>query len=444
MKTVHWLTTLALFTASCDVILVLNFGGTIRFAQLMMLGVIVCALIHIVQTGKILWPRGGYALAAWCLLQGLLISQSSAIGVSIQLYLLLLFIIAGVYATLQLYGRSTLVEPLMKVYLLSFVFVAIFGLIQFVSPALHLGRPLVAQWIVHGLIPRINGFSYEPSYFATYLILGWIMLIDLRVTRAQITQSRRWFYLLLLVSLALFLSTSKTAWILMLAEGGSRLWPAVVRPLRLQIGRLRAGRLILPFPRFKVVFWTAAALIAFSGFLLAVNRVVDLNQLLAGTGINGTAAHSVNDRNDRFLDTLHVIVQHPFIGRSLGGVAGNIAASYGHTVTNATELRTYWGFPAPLDILAASGLWAFLPFLWFFFAITRGERSLIRARWADERSKWLHALIRALIFEWLALLADQNLLRLYFWFHVTMIVVVGYNLRYSPAETPSAESLVPA
>ena len=65
--------------------------------------------------------------------------------------------------------------------------------------------------------------------------------------------------------------------------------------------------------------------------------------------------------------------------------------------------------------------------------ITFGERKLMKANWADDRAKWLHALIRALAFEWLILLGDQYLIRVYFWFHVTMVVVVGYSLRYVPA-----------
>ena len=42
-------------------------------------------------------------------------------------------------------------------------------------------------------------------------------------------------------------------------------------------------------------------------------------------------------------------------------------------------------------------------------------------------------MIRALALEWFVLLSDQFLLRVYFWFHVGMVVLVAYNLRYAPA-----------
>ncbi len=430
MKIAHILTSLALLTASCDIVLAVNVGGTVRFCQIMLLGVCLCALAQMLQTGRILWPRGGTALALWCIVQGLLISQSPAFQASVALYAVLFFSIIGIAAVVQLYGQSPRIAPLMKVYLYSFVVTAAFGAMQFVLPTLHLGSPLVVQWIVPGLIPRINGFSYEPSYFATYLIMGWIMLVDLRISRARITQQRRWFWFLLLVSAVLFLSTSKTAWLLIALEGLSRFLPSLLRVVRRQARRLNQGSWVVTLPRARVLMALAVFVVVLAEGIAAVSRVVNLNIFLSGSGLNGTAAHSLNDRVAGFAATLAVTQQHFWIGRSLGGVPATIALHYGFHLTNIAQLRTFWGFPVPLEVFAASGFWGFLPFLWFFLVITGGERKLIRVNWEDDRAKWLRALIRALIFEWLALCADQNLLRSYLWFHVTMVVVVGYNLRY--------------
>ena len=421
---------LALLTASCDVILTLDIGGTVRFCQLMLLGVMICAFAQMLQTRTILWPRGGYALALWAILQGLFITQSPAPATSILLYGILIFTLLGIVAALQLYGRSSLIDSLMKVYLYSYVIVAAFGALQFVSPALHLGSPLIVQWILHGLIPRINGFNYEPSYFATYLIMGWIMVIDLRASKAAITQNRRWFWFFLLLSVILFFSTSKTAWLLMLAEYIARAIPVMFRYVSRQAARFLRGSWVLDLPRLATIFGLVLSLTFLVSSAIAASRFVDLNTFLSGTGINGTAAHSLNDRIGGFASTFEVVKQHPWIGRSLGGVPATIAQSHGFQLRTIADLRFFWGFPVPLDVFAASGFWGFIPFVWFFLAITAGERQLIEAHWQDDRAKWLQALIRALVFEWLALCADQNLLRVYLWFHVTMIVVVGYNLRF--------------
>ena len=444
MKLVQWMAAIAFFSASCDVVLAISLGGTVRLAQLMLLGLIVCAFARMIQKRTILWPQGGYALAVWCVLQGLLLTQSPAPGVSAQLYVLLLFTIAGMYAMLQLYGLSPRLESLMKIYLLSYVAVAAFGLFQFVAPALHLGHPLIVQWIIHGLIPRISGFNYEPSYFATYMVMGWITLVDLRLSKAALTSSRPWLWATILTGLVLFLSTSKTAWMLMIIEVLARVFPYLLFPLRRMIGRLRAGRLLIPLPRVNVIAGLVALFFAASAFLAGLSRLIDPNYFLSGTGLNGTPAHSLNDRLGGFHATLAVIEMHPFIGRSLGGVAGSIANLLGYQVTTVDELHHFWGFPVPLDVFAASGLWGFIPFAWFFWQILWRDRELIRGNLSDERTKWLRALMRGLVFEWLALCADQNLLRLYFWFHVTMVVIVAYNLRYGAAGQASAEGLVTA
>lgn len=442
MKLFLWIVGIAFFTSSADIFLVLDIGGTLRLAQIMMLLVIVGALGQILQSRRILWPRGATPLAVWCMLQALLLPLSKALSPSVQLYLLLIFTVAGVFAMVQMFARSSWVETLMKIYLNSFVFMTLFGAFQFVAPALHLGHPLIQQWIKYGVLPRLNGFSYEPSYFATYMFLGWIMLLDLRIHKARIVAGRGWYWAAILMSLVLFLSTSRTAWAFMVLEGVARAMPSVLRYVRLHLQRLKRGSLLIALPRLKVLLVLVALVMAPLVALTAVSTLVDPSIFLAGTGINNSAAHSLNDRVNTYYDTLTVIEKNPWIGRGIGGVPQAIGEIRGHTVVSVADLKAYWGFPVPFEVFAASGVIGFIPFLMFFWALTRGESKLIRENWEDERAKWLHALVRAFVFEWLVLLADQNLLRVYLWFHVTMLMIVGYNLRYArPAKVPS-ESLV--
>lgn len=442
MKLVHWLFSIALFTASCDLILTFQVFGTVRLGQFIMLAITLAAVAHIARTHTVLLPRGGVALVLWWVLQGLLLSRSSIPLLSFELYVLLTLMLIGPFAIVQLYGRSSMVEPLMRVYLLSFVFVAGFGLFQFVAPVLHLGQPLIVQWIVHGIIPRINGFTYEASYFATYLVLGFIMLIDLRVSGARIAAGRRWKWFTIIVVLAFFLCTSKTAMIVMVLEGTVRLIQFTYRRVRKQAGRLAAGSLVFPLPRLKVLVGIVLAVAAAVGLYAGVSRIVDPTVFLAGSGLANTPAHSLNGRTDRYVDTLHVFEEHPWIGLGLGGATGRVAQLNGIQIHNMVDLRPMWAFPVPLEILAGSGIFGFIPFLWFFLAITVGETRLIRTHWDDDRAKWMRAMIRAMAYQWICLLADQNVMRIYLWFHVTMLMVVGYNLRFvkqrnSPPEAPA-------
>ncbi|MEO6816837.1 MAG: hypothetical protein ABI177_09045 [Edaphobacter sp.] len=426
MKFIHRLFVICLFTASFDIFLAFKLGGTVRIAQLIMVLVCFGALAKAAQEGRVWWPRGGWWLALWCVVQVLFLPLSIDFVFSLGYIFFLLFTVAGFYAVAHLYARSCYIEPLMKAYLCSYVFVAAFGLYQLVSPVLHLGNFLIAQWIIQKRWPRINGFSYEPSYFATYLIMGWIALVDLRSSKAHLTASRKWLLLTILVGAALFLSTSKTGWIFMAVEGIARGLPYVTRWGRSVGTRLKSGSLILKLPRWKLVVLSVTGSVLLIAGVASLGMAINLNIFLSGTGVNNTAAHSVNDRYDGFIDTIQVFKEHPFLGRSLGGVSSRIAQQHG--VPN--DGKTYLGFPVIMDLLAASGLIGIIPFLMFIWTSSFGMFGLIRKKWPDERAKWLRALVRALFYESFMLLADQNVLRLYIWFHLSIIAAVALHLRY--------------
>jgi len=430
MRLMHWIFAVCLLTASFDIALVFEVGGTLRLAQILMVVVVIGALGKIAQSGTILWPQGGVPLLIWCGVQLIFFPLSLAPGIGAAYNLLLLFTVFGVFAVIQLYGLSGYVESLMKVYILSYVFVALFGLFQLVTPSLHLGTYFVTQWILRGKIPRINGFCYEPSYYATYMVMGWIMIIDLRASNAEITAGRRWKWLTITLGAAMFLSTSRTAWIIMAVEGIARGIPVAYHKFKREFAKLCAGDLRVQRPRVGLL--VVGLILAGIGVAAAsaIASVVDPNIFLSGTGLNHTAAHSVNDRSGRSVDTFEVFLDHPWMGQSLTGVASRVAELHGHQLTSVEDLRLWWGFPVILEVLAASGVIGVLPFLCFFGVITIGNFSLIKCYWPEERAKWLRALVRALIFECLILLGNQNLLRVYLWFHVTMVVVVAFNLQH--------------
>jgi hypothetical protein len=428
MKLIHRLFTICLFTASFDIFLVFTLGGTIRIAQLVMVLVCFGALAKAAQDGHVWWPVGGTWLILWCIVQIVFLPLSIDLAFGVRYLLFLLFTVACFYAVVQLYARSRYIEPLMKAYLCSYVFVAAFGIFQLLTPILHLGHFLVVQWIIPNRLPRINGFCYEPSYFATYLMMGWIALVDLRTSKARMTSAWQWHWLTIFVGVTLFLSTSKTAWIFMTVEGIARAVPFMARWTRNVSARLKTGLLRIRIPRWKIVALSVAGSILVLGGVIALGLAIDLNIFLSGTGLNNTASHSVNDRYDSCVDTVAVFKEHPFIGRSLGGVSSRIAQRHG--VPN--DGKTYLGFPVIMELLAASGLIGIIPCLMFFGLNSIGMFSLIREKWPDERAKWLRALVRAIIYEYLMLLADQNVLRLYFWFHVSIIAAIALHLRYEP------------
>ena len=104
MKLVYWLVVVAFFTASCDMILNFNLGGSLRLCQIIMIVVCMAAAARVIQTGAVLWPRGSNSLALWMVIQAAFIPLSGVMSIGLTFYALLLFTVVSVLALVQLYG----------------------------------------------------------------------------------------------------------------------------------------------------------------------------------------------------------------------------------------------------------------------------------------------------------------------------------------------------
>ena len=438
MRTLYWIAAVCFLTASFDVILVIDVGGTLHLSQLLLVLLCVAAIARIVQDGRVLWPRGGTAIALWLLIQVLFLPNSGDALLASPYTIFAALFIAGHFAILQIFGRSRWVGWLFQAYLFSFIFVGFFGLLQFATPLLGLPSLLVKQWIIHGRIARINGFNYEPSFYATYLVMGWIMLVDLRASRAKITQGRVWLWITIAMGASLVLSSSRTAWIFMLVEAGLRLWPLLTRRFRRVVNQLREGRLTARTPRLITVVGIGALVaIAISIRTGLTNTAAAAIILLQGTGVAGTASHSYTQRLNAVTYTWQAFVAEPFLGHTLGGVSIFIASRNGVILHSIAEMRDVAGFPVLLDLLVASGIFGIIPFLVFVYRNTVGAHRLATLHLATEQGKWLRALARAMIYECLLLQADQNVLRIYVWYQVSMVALIAYRLEFVTSTEPS-------
>jgi len=434
MKLVHWIFGVCLFTASCDVVLNFNVGGSIRLAQILMVFICLAAGARIMQDGRVLWPRGATALALWVLVQFVFLPFCGVWSIGLIFVGLLVFTFASLLAVVQLYGQSDMIEPLMKMYLASFVFVAAYGLLQFFLPLIGVTAPFTQQWYIPGKLARINGFSFEPSYFVTYMVLGWITLVDLRISKAHIVEGRFWKWASIILTVAMFCSTSKLGWGIMILELVSRVIAPVWRAVKHMLG---TGKILVWFPISRILAGVAIlAVLVFGISSYLAKMKFDPVLFLSGTGLAGNAAHSLDSRAGDGYDTLAAFEDAPLAGHSIGGTAIYRASRQGIKVTGINDVRRFWGFPVILDVLLASGAVGVIPFLVFLYTSTIGAMRRARRYWPDERAKWLRALARAMIFEWLMLMADQNLFRVYLWFHFTMVILVAYHLEFAPAPEP--------
>jgi len=331
------------FTSSFDKFLSLDLGPNIRIAQLFSLVLIAAALLTHRMGLTMEIPLGAPWLLAWCAIQLAFVpvadfwQKSLAYCVWLVLNIALSFAMVNVFA-----GNPVRLQTLLKLYLISFVFVATFGIIQFALPIAGGPAILVEEWWWLGKVPRVNGFSFEPSYYATYLIMGLVCLGSLRRSGVTEFQTRKWTIAYVLMIIAMILCSSRIGIAFVLLE-------ISIRPLRSLAKIVRKPSLVLGFHVSGRKILLAAAFV-WIGYI-AIGKVVDwfvddpetVRIAVSGTGLLGTPSHSVDEREEHFGDTLQAISDHPWMGSSLGGVTESIASYVGIKPQNFEETKRFEG-----------------------------------------------------------------------------------------------------
>jgi O-Antigen ligase len=416
------------FTSSFDIFLNLNLGPNVRIAQLFALFLFTGALLtH--RLGKAMeLPLGGTFLIAWLAVQLAFVPVAEFWQKSLAYCIWLALNIALAFAMVNLFaGNLARMQTLLKLYLLSFVFVACFGIVQFIVPVAGGPSLLVEQWWIYGRVPRVNGFSFEPSYFATYLIMGLVCLGSLRRSKVSEFRTKTWTLAYLLLILAMILCSSRMGILFVLLE-------LVITPLRKLWNLIRHPGLVLRIRisgwkviTAGVVLWVIYIAISGAGCWFRDNRET-AELLVKGTGLLGTASHSVDERQDRLAVTFQAIADHPWMGRSLGGITESLAGYSGLTPQNFEEAKVYEGQSVFAEVIAASGLLGSIPFFCFLVITIVAPWRLARIASARDAA-WLRALVQALVFEWAILQFNQNILRLYLWVHFAILATVFAAVR---------------
>jgi hypothetical protein len=429
------------FTSSFDKFLSLDLGPNIRIAQLVSLALIAAALLTHRMGLTMEMPLGAPWLLAWCGIQLAFVPVAEFWQKSLGYCVWLVLNIAMSFAMVNIFaGNLPRLQTLLKIYLSSFIFAACFGIIQFVLPIMGGPALLVEQWWLPGRVPRVNGFSFEPSYYATYLIMGLVCLGSLRRSGIKEFRGKPWAFSYFLMIIAMIVCSSRIGIGFVLLE-------LSIRPLRSLAKMVRKPSLLLRFhvSGGKILILAACVWIT----CVAIGKVVDwfeddpqtIRIVVSGTGLLGTAAHSVDEREDHFDDTLKVIADHPWMGASLGGVTESIASYVGHKPQNFEETKRFEGQSVFAEVVAASGIPGSIPF--FCFIVIYLVAPLRLARTASPfQAAWLRALVLSLVVEWTILQFNQNILRLYLWVHIAVLATVFAAVRrqyFAPVEPGSLD-----
>jgi hypothetical protein len=397
---------LAALTCSFDIVLSFHIGFTWRICQVLELGLIALALAAWAQRSWLVVPHGALPLTLWAGINLAVSIISPEIVRSLAYAAWLGFSVAVVFALPQLFRRNT--GLLVRLLMISYSCGAVLGLVQFGAALLGYDL-LVYAWLVPGLVPRVSGFSFESSFYATYLIPGWVLCFYLLEQGSRVISRKSLIIQFLMITLALLLSTSRIGWAVIALCTFQIIVRAAVSAAR------RQGKISILPAAVMVSVLTALAIV-----LLTAG--IETKSLMYGTGLYGTADHSVAIRSDRMFVTWDVFLQRPFTGYSLGGVPGAIGDALGITIESLDEARQLQGNGVFLEVLAATGIFGVLFFAWFVKSVTWDCIRLGAGRPPTEGLLLVRGLAYGVIYQLLALQFNQNILRAYLWLHIAATV----------------------
>lgn len=415
---IFFLLFLVFLTSSFDVFLNLKLGGfAIRFAVLVMIILIIIYLAYqlLNSFNKRIKFLGATPFFIWFLFLTAFIPNSPILSRNIG-YMAWLTIFTGFIIILPYFieTEQTFMK-IIKIYLATFTMVAVFGLIQF-SVGMAGIDLLTEQWWLDGSLPRINAFSYEPSYYSTYVLIAWVILFFLIIQNSKFVRQFNGGISFMIITLSLLLSTSRMGLLIMFLI----IITYTINQIKNTFLTFKLKKSALPifliFSSFVVVF--------LAGVIIYFKKI---KFMFTGLGLFGYAAHSSLMRITEFTDTLKAFWKSPFIGYSLGGIPPAIARLNGEWIYTQTDAKDFEGMNIFAETLAASGIFGFPFFIAFLFIIFYKSYKLIKALKPvnPEFSKLLFALLMGLFFELLILNMNQNILRAYLWIHIGIV-----NLSY--------------
>lgn len=410
LKLAHFFFIAATFTSSFDIFLVFNFGFNFRATQFFLIIPIFISVMISIRY-KTIWPLGFNWVVFWTFFIVLFVPNTNYLTKSVGYAAWLVFDVLIIYTCCQIYSSIPRVLILLKWYVYSFLFVALFGILQFISPTFGFGDALLIKtWWIPDVLPRVNGFSYEPSFYATYLLIGWVFLACLLESKSKIFNLHKLRWIFYIISISLLICGSRMVILMMMV------WFARY-PINFFI-RIFYGKINLYYGLVTFLIASFLLVLIFSAFYFV--GFDDILFLLSGTGLFGIASHSVDTRQARMLETFTLFLNSPFIGYSLGGIAPAIAETYGVTNLDFDSVKEFEGNSIFVEVLAASGVFGIIPFIFYLWAIIKKPIELSK-KLMSEHSKILIGLTVALIFEFVILQFNQVILRPYLWMHIAVL-----------------------
>jgi len=202
---------------SSDIFLTIELSGaTIRFSYILFFVIFILWIIYFAFKRNLRIPmdRSYIPLLLFCFIS-VLSSINSLFPLKSLIYSLWTIFSAFTIVFMVWFAKSDRgrnLDWLLKIYFYSYFVIAIFGLYQILLPfIIGENTPLVEQWWNRYTLARINGLSFEPSYFATYMLMGCFIWFIMWLRNNDFIRYRG--IIVTTIGLVIFLSSSRVGWI---------------------------------------------------------------------------------------------------------------------------------------------------------------------------------------------------------------------------------------
>lgn len=297
-------------------------------------------------------------------------------------------------------------------YMWSFIIMSLLGIFQATSAIGGVALPFVKAWIVPGVLARAPGFNYEPSYYATYLTLGFVLTGRLATISSPFYSRKLMALTHMLTFIALVLSTARAGIVVIALFYGYTLLEQAYMMYR--------GQFNINFSRQMVVL-----IGAFSTIIVALSATGLINQFVRFfTDLNATFINSsFAPRLKTIYEAIDVFLERPILGVGIGGL-GAYQTDIERTLFDRAlplPLIGNWqrtGSNITTEMLAEIGLLGLVCFTVVMVQFCLLGFRRMRTSSSPTYSVPIQGIILALVFELVILQFNQNILRTYLWFHI--------------------------
>jgi O-antigen ligase len=418
---------------SSDVFLAIELSGaTIRFSYILFLLLFILWIIYLVfnRGTRIPLDRSYIPLFLFCFISAIS-SLNSVFPLKSLIYALWTVFSALTIVFLVWFSRNNglfNLNWLLKVYFYSYMAIAIFGLYQILLPFI-IGKktPFIDQWWIKPTFARINGLSYEPSFFASYMLMGCFIWFIMWIRDNDFIKNRG--IILSTIGVVLFLSSSRIGWIGIMV--------IIAYGLVEFFGFFFINKKFTK-QNFKFfIYFICGVLFATAAVIYIIYNPERFDFIFTGTGLFDTSDASFSLRFERSVQTLKVFtdrLSNTIFGVGPGGVGAYMVTYPEKYGILASSFETLWATEPNtvfIELLASVGVIGFIFFSWFIVNIFKRLWDLYKNKVMARKYRTIClAMFWGLVIELLILQFNQNYLRPYLWLHIGISVALVNTLEY--------------